>query len=112
MSTDKSDSDHESGDQDRSDACQENDDDAGDDEHAEGLPIGESAAEQDKGLISGAEEVKEEPGGEEGEEDDEGDGVGEKREGHNKDDSGEIVYLEVGVVFPDAKNGVGEGFRL
>lgn len=101
--------DHESGDENGSDAGEENDDDAEDNEDAKGLAIGESAAEEDERRIGGAEEVEEEPGGEEREEEEERERVGEEREGKGKGDEGEVVDAEVGVVLAYAKGGLGEG---
>lgn len=98
--------DHESGDENGSDAGEENDDDAEDDEDAEGLAVGESAAEEDERRIGGAEEVKEDPGGEEREEEKEGERVGEERKGKSKADEGEVVDAEVGVVLADAEGGL------
>ncbi len=56
---------HESGDENRSDAGEENDDNAEDEEDAEGLALGESATGEVGRRIGGAEEVEEDPGGEE-----------------------------------------------
>lgn len=102
----------ECGDQEGSDAGEEDDEDAEADQTPEGLGIGEGAAEDDEGLIGGTEEVEEEPGGEEAEEDEEGDGVGEEGDGEDEGDDGEVVDAEVGVVLADAEGGFREGLGL
>lgn len=109
MKANNAQTDHESGDQNGSDAGEENDDDAEDDEDAEGLALGESAPEDDERRIGGAEEVEKDPGGKEREEEEERERVGEEREGEGHGDEGKVVDSEVGVVFADAEGGIGEG---
>ena len=76
MSTDESDSNHESGNEKRSNSGEEYNEDAKDDEDAEGLAVGEGAAEDDERLVSRAEEVEEDPGAEESEKEEKGKGMG------------------------------------
>ena len=108
MNTNDSQSDEYSRDQNRSDAGEEHYNYGGHDEHAKGFAIGECAAEEDQGLIGGAEKVKEEPGTKEAEEGDERERVREKRERKHGGDHGYVVDAEVGEVLADAGRGVGE----
>lgn len=112
MDADNGDADEESGYEERSDGGEEDDKQTGDGQDPEGLLVGEGAAEEDEGLVGRAEEVEEEPGGEESEEDKQRERVREEREGEDESDSGEVVDAEVGVVLPHAEGGLGEGFRL
>ncbi|CAL5351566.1 unnamed protein product [Camellia sinensis] len=112
VSEDNSESNHKSRDEYRSNAGEEDDDDARQDEDAKGFSVGEGAAEEDERGIGGAEEVEEEPGGEEGQEQEESEGVGEERDGEDDGEGNEVVDAEVGVVFADAERGFGDGVGL
>ena len=64
VSTDEPGPNQESGNEKRSDGGEEDNEDAEDDEDAESLAVGEGAAEDDKRLISRAEEIEKDPGAE------------------------------------------------
>lgn len=61
-------------------------------------------------MVGGAEEVEEEPGGEEADEDEERDRVGYEGESEDESDGCEVIDAEIGVVFADSECGIGEGF--
>lgn len=108
MSNNSSESEHESWDQNRSNAGEEDDEDAEPDQAPEGLGIRECTAKEDERLIRGAEEVEEEPSGEEAKEDKQWDRVCEQRHGKDPGDDGHIVDSEVGVVLADSERGFGK----
>lgn len=112
MSENNSESEHESRDQDGSDAGEEDDEDAEPDQAPKGLSIRKCTAEEDEWLIRRAEEVKEEPSGEKTEENEQRDRVCEKRNGEDTGDDGQVVDSEVRVVLADPESGFGERFRL
>lgn len=109
MNADDGDADDERRHKERSDAGEEDDEDGDDDEEAQGFLVGERPAEEDKGVVGGAEEVEEAPGGEECEEGEEREWVGQERESEHAGEEGQVVDPEVGVVLPEAGGCVGEG---
>lgn len=109
MNADDGDADDERRHEERSDTGEEDDEDGDDDEEAQGFLVGERPAEEDEGVVGGAEKVEEAPGGEEYEEGDEREGVGQERESEHADEEGQVVDPEVGVVLPEASGCVGEG---
>lgn len=112
MSEDDGESEHERGDQDRSNAGEEDDEYAEPDQAPERLSIGKCTAEEDEGLIGGTEEIKEEPRRQETEENEERDRVGKERDGEDAGDDRHVVDAEVGVVLADTEGRVREGLRL
>lgn len=112
VSEDDSESKHKRGDQDRSDAGEEDDEDAEPDQAPERLSIGKCTAEEDEGLIGGTEEIQEEPRRQETKENEERDRVGKERNGEDAGDDRHVVDAEVGVILADAEGRVGEGLRL
>uniref|UniRef100_N1QUM3 Uncharacterized protein n=1 Tax=Aegilops tauschii TaxID=37682 RepID=N1QUM3_AEGTA len=99
------------GDDERRDGGEEEGHDGGDDEPQQRLAVGEGAAEERDGLVGGAEDVEEAPGGEDPEEDEEREGVRQERGGQREGDDGGVVDAEVGEVAAQAGGGVGEGVR-
>ena len=71
--------DEQPGDDERRDGGEEEQDEGRADEPHQRLAVGEGAAEEDDGLVGGAEEVEEAPGGEEAQEDEEREGVRQER---------------------------------
>lgn len=112
MSTDESESNHESGNEERSDGGKEDDEDAKDDEDTKCLAVGESTAEEDERLISGAEEVEEDPGAEETQKEEKGEGMGKKRKGKNQTNHRQIIDSEIRVILADTERGFRERLRL
>lgn len=111
MCADDAGTDQKSRDEQRAHRCQEDDEDGEEDEATEGFAVREGAAENDKGLIRGPEEIEESPGREEREEEEEGERVGKKGEGEDDGDDGGVVDAEIGEVLADAGEGVRKGFR-
>lgn len=112
MDTDNSESDHESGDQERSDAGKEDHKHAEADQAPEGLRIAKRTAKDDKWLIRRTEQVQKEPCREETKEDQQRKRVGEEGNGEDNGDDGEVVDSEIGVILADTKRGLREGLGL
>ena len=104
--------DEQPGDDERRDGGEEEQDEGRADEPHQRLAVGEGAAEEDDGLVGGAEEVEEAPGGEEAQEDEEREGVRQERGPQREGDHGGVVDAEVGEVAAQAGGGVGDGVRL
>ena len=100
----------QSGDQERTNAADEDDEDGDDDEGGEGLAAGEGSAEEDEWLVGGAEEVEDGPRGEEREEHEKRERVSHEGECESKRDQGYVVDAEVGGVLADPGICLGEGF--
>lgn len=111
--TDDRNADHEGGDENGADAGEEDDDDCGDEEDEEHLPIGELATEEgDRWIGRLAEEVEEQPGGEERGQEEKGERVGEEGDGDDGGDDDEVINAVIVVILPDALRGVGDRVRL
>ncbi|GER57729.1 dihydrolipoamide acetyltransferase [Striga asiatica] len=110
MRTDHSKTNEQSGYEQRSDGGEENHYYGGHHQDPQDLAVREGAACEDDRLIRGAEQVKEDPRGEEGEQDEKRERVGEKREGEGEGEEGEVVDAEVGEVLADTGGGLGEVF--
>lgn len=108
VSGDDGESEHESGDEDRSDAGEEDDEGAEADEAPQRLRVGVGATEDHERLVGGAEEVEEEPGAEEADKDEERDRIRQERHAEDSGDHGEVVHAEVRVILAEAGRGVGD----
>ena len=108
VSTDESESNHESRNEKRSNGGEEDNKDAKNDEDAEGLEIGEGAAEDDERMVSRAEKVEKDPGAEESQKEQKGKRVGKKRKGKNQTNHRQIIDSEIRVIFADTEGGFGE----
>lgn len=112
MGTNQSRSHHKSRDQDGPNAGEEDNEDTQHNQDPEGLAVAESAAEDEEGLIGGAEEVEEKPRSEKPKEQEERERIGYERESQDEAENRQVIDTEVGVVFADAEGGFGEGFRF
>lgn len=112
MSTNQTSPHHHSRDQDRSDTGEEKDEDAQNDQDTKRLALAERAGEYNERLIGGAEEVEEDPGGEESDEHEERERIGDERESNDDSDDREVIDSEIGVVLTDAEGGFGERLRF
>lgn len=88
MCTNDGEADHQSRDEKRSDAGEEDHDDCQKGQAEKGFPVGEGPAENDQRLIGLPEDVEESPGREEGEENGEGERVGKQRKGEDEGEEG------------------------
>ncbi|OMO97635.1 hypothetical protein COLO4_14452 [Corchorus olitorius] len=112
MSTDESKSNHESGNKKRSNGGEEDNEDAKEDEDAKSLAVGESAAEDDKRLISRAEEIEKDPRAAKAQKEEKREGMGEKREGENETNHSQIIDFEIRIVLADTEGSLGERLGL
>ncbi|CAH9142153.1 unnamed protein product, partial [Cuscuta epithymum] len=112
MDANNGDAHKQGGDQNGSDAGQEDDEQGRHDEAGEDFKIGELAAEEDERLIGRAEDVEEKPAGEEGDEEEEGERIAHERDPDHRGGENVVIRPEIGVVLADAEGGFREGIRL